>query len=154
MSPAPDRLAPADVVAGHELPPLTARFTRETLVRYAGASGDFNPIHYSDHFATGLGLPGVVAHGMLTMGTALRVVTDWVGDPALVRTWFSRFSKPVLVPDDADGVELVVTATVTAVSDVDADGARTATVAVEAVCAGERVLRGAQAEVTLLAGIR
>ena len=64
---------------------LTVRLTREQLVRYAGASGDFNPIHYSDHFATALGLPGVIAHGMLTMGTALRVVTDWVGDPAASR---------------------------------------------------------------------
>ena len=72
---------------GDALPPLTVRFTRERLVRYAGASTDFNPIHYSDHFATQVGLPGVIAHGMLTMGAALRVVTDWVGDPAAVTAY-------------------------------------------------------------------
>ena len=64
---------------GTALPSLTVRFTRERLVRYAGASTDFNPIHFSDHFAARMGLPGVIAHGMLTMGTALRVVTDWLG---------------------------------------------------------------------------
>lgn len=137
-----------DATVGTELPPLQVRFTRETLVRYAGASGDFNPIHYSDHFATALGLPGVLAHGMLTMGTALRVVTDWA-DAAAVRSWYARFSKPVLVPDDADGALVEFTGTVTAVADEPETGGRVATVAVEAVCAGERVLRGAKAEVVL-----
>ena len=71
----------AEIEVGTALPPLTVRFTRADLVRYAGASTDFNPIHYSERFAAQVGLPGVVAHGMLTMGAALRVVTDWVGDP-------------------------------------------------------------------------
>ena len=94
------------ITVGTRLPSLTVRFTRETLVRYAGASTDFNPIHYSDHYATQVGLPGVIAHGMLTMGSALRVVTDWVGDPARVRSYFVRFTKPVAVPDDADGTDV------------------------------------------------
>lgn len=94
-----------------QLPPLEVRVTREQLVRYAGASGDFNPIHYSDHFATALGLDGVVAHGMLTMGLGLRVVTDWCGDPARVVTYSFRFRRPVPVPDDADGTLVTFTAT-------------------------------------------
>lgn len=130
---------------GDEVGALTVRLTREQLVRYAGASGDFNPIHYSDHFATAVGLPGVVAHGMLTMGVALRAVTDWVGDPARVRSYSARFTRPVPVPDDADGVEVTFTATVTA---VDGD---VATIGIEAVCAGAKVLGAARAEVELLA---
>ena len=90
--------------------PLTVHLTRERLVRYAGASGDFNPIHYSDHFATALGMDSVIGHGMLTMGLAMRVVTDWAGDPARVTSCQFRFSKPVPVPDDADGAEVVFTA--------------------------------------------
>lgn len=151
---------PIEVTVGTELPSLHVRITRETLVRYAGASGDFNPIHFSDHFATALGLPGVLAHGMLTMGIALRIVTDWVGDPARVCSWYARFSKPLLVPDTEDGAELIVSGIVTAVTAVaepdaefDAEphtaGERVATVTVEAIAGGERVLRGAVAEVTL-----
>jgi acyl dehydratase len=132
---------PVDV--GTALPPLTVRLSRADLVRYAGASTDFNPIHYSERMAAGVGLPGVVAHGLLTMGIALRVVTDWVGDPARVRSYFARFTRPVVVPDDDSGAEVVVTAQVVAV-----DG-RVATVAIEAVCAGEKVLGAARAEVDL-----
>lgn len=91
---------------------LETRFTRQQLVRYAGASGDFNQIHFSDHFATALGLDGVLAHGMLTMGVAMRVATDFAGDPARVTDCSFRFSKPVPVPDDADGTALTVVATV------------------------------------------
>ena len=132
-----------ELVPGTEVGSLTVRLTREQLVRYAGAAGDFNPIHFSDHFATALGLPGVIAHGMLTMGTALRVVTDWVGDPARVRSYSARFTRPVVVPDDADGVEVTFPATVTA---VDAD---TATLGIDAVCDGVKELGAARAEVTL-----
>ena len=135
------------VVAGLEvgttLPPLTVRLRREQLVRYAGAAGDFNPIHYSDHFASALGLPGVIAHGMLTMGTALRVVTDWVGDPTLVTAYSARFIRPVLVPDDADGTEVTFTATVAAVD------RSQVSVAIEAVANGVKVLGAARAEVDL-----
>ena len=134
---------PVDVTVGTELPPLTVRFTRTDLVRYAGASGDFNPIHHSEHFAAAVGLPGVVAHGLLTMGTALRVITDWVGDPGRVRSYSVRFTKPVVVPDDGVGAEVVITGTVSAV-----DGSR-ATVGLEVVCDGQKVLGAARAEVEL-----
>ena len=129
------------VEVGTELPPLTLRFTRETLVRYAGASGDFNPIHWSDRAAFALGLGSVIAHGMLTMGAAARVVTDWVGDPARLRSWSARFPKPVPVPGDDEGVLVEVTARVTAVE------GGIATVAVDATCDGVKVLGAARAEV-------
>lgn len=128
---------------GEVLPELRVHFTRETLVRYAGASGDFNPIHYSDSFATRIGLPGVVAHGLLTMGTALRVVTDWTGDPAAVKSYFVRFTKPVPVPDDETGTEVVFGGTVTAVD------AGVATVAITATLGADKVLGAAKAEVNL-----
>ncbi|QIK71466.1 MaoC family dehydratase [Propioniciclava coleopterorum] len=130
-----------DAEVGQELAPLTLTFTREDLVRYAGASGDFNPIHWSDRRAAELGLGSVIAHGMLTMGRALRVVTDWVGDPGRVRSYAVRFTKPVPVPDDDAGAEVVVTAKVTQV----ADGV--ATVALEALLGETRVLGSAVAEV-------
>ena len=83
------------VEVGQLLPGFTRILTRADLVRYAGASGDFNPIHWSDAAASELGLPNVIAHGMLTMGTALRVVTDWAGDPARLRSYYVRFTKDV-----------------------------------------------------------
>lgn len=128
---------------GTVLPELRVQFTRETLVRYAGAAGDFNPIHYSESFATRIGLPGVVAHGMLTMATALRVVTDWTGDPAAVKSYFVRFTKPVVVPDDEHGTEVVFGGTVTAVE------GRVATIAVTATVGEAKVLGAAKAEVDL-----
>ena len=83
------------------LTPLTFPITRTDLVRYAGASGDFNPIHWSDRVATGVGLPGVIAHGMLTMALASRAVTVWVGgDPGAILEYQVRFTRPILVPDD------------------------------------------------------
>ncbi len=129
------------VEVGTRIGELTVSLTRETLVRYAGASTDFNPIHWSDRAAAALGLDGVIAHGMLTMGTALRVVTDWAGDPAAVRRYSARFTKPVVVPDDEDGVEVRCVGTVTAVGD------DTATVTVEVTCGGEKVLGAVTAEV-------
>ncbi|MEY2675459.1 MAG: hypothetical protein RL102_725 [Actinomycetota bacterium] len=81
--------------------------TRDSLVRYAGASGDFNPIHYRDDFAKSVGLEGVLAHGMLTMGAAVQVAVDWVGDAGRVIDYGVRFTKPVWV-DAADGAVLVV----------------------------------------------
>jgi len=125
------------VEVGMTLPTLTARITRETLVRYAGASGDLNPIHYSDHAAAALGLPGVVAHGMLTMGTAVRAVTEWFGSAELV-SYGVRFTRPVVVPDDGVGAELEVTATITAIGD---EGV---TFTLDATCAGEKVLGAAK----------
>jgi acyl dehydratase len=82
--------------------------TRDSLVRYAGASGDFNPIHYRDDFAQSVGLDGVLAHGMLTMGAAVQVAVDWVGDAGKVIGYGVRFTKPVFV-DAKDGAVLVVT---------------------------------------------
>ncbi|HEX8511107.1 MAG TPA: MaoC/PaaZ C-terminal domain-containing protein [Propionibacteriaceae bacterium] len=133
----------AAVDVGTVLPPLTVHVTRADLVRYAGASTDFNPIHYSERFAARVGLPGVVAHGMLTMAMALRVVTDWTGDPTCVRSYFVRFTKPVVVPDDDLGAELSISGTVTAVS------GNVVTVSIEALCAGEKVLGAARADVVL-----
>ena len=140
MSTAP---LPTGVEVGTVLPPLTVRLTREQLVRYAGAATDFNPIHYSEHFAAQVGLPGVIAHGLLTMGTGLRVVTDWVGDPGRVRSYAARFTKPVVVPDDADGAEVVYSGTVSAVSGT------LVTVTIDAVCDGQKVLGAARAQVDL-----
>ena len=134
------------VEIGSNLPSLSVRFTRERLVRYAGASTDFNPIHYSEYFAKRIGLPGVIAHGMLTMGTALRVVTNWVGDPGRVISYAVRFTRPVVVPDDADGVEVEFSGTVSAI-----DGSLV-TVGIAAVTDGQRVLGAARAEVDL--GVR
>ena len=129
------------VEVGKRIGELTVSLTRESLVRYAGASTDFNPIHWSDRAAAALGLEGVIAHGMLTMGTALRVVTDWAGDPAAVRRYSARFTKPVVVPDDEAGVEVRCVGTVTAVGD------GTATITVEVTCGGEKVLGAVTAEV-------
>jgi acyl dehydratase len=129
------------VEVGTNIGELTVSLTRDSLVRYAGASTDFNPIHWSDRAAGALGLEGVIAHGMLTMGTALRVVTDWIGDPAAVRRYSARFTKPVVVPDDEVGVEVRCVGTVTAVGD------GTATVTVEVTCGGEKVLGAVTAEV-------
>lgn len=129
------------MTTGAVLPPVSVRLTRESLVRYAGASGDFNPIHYSDRAASDLGLPGVLAHGMLTMGSALKVVTDWVGDPAAIMRYSVRFTKPVVVPDDGIGAELLVSGTILSVDQ------GVATIGLEATCNGERVLGQAKVEV-------
>ena len=86
---------------------------RVNLIKYAGASGDFNVIHWNERVATAVGLPNVIAHGMFTMAQAARVVTDWVGDPGAVLEYGVRFSSPVVVPDDDRGAEIVVGGTVT-----------------------------------------
>jgi len=93
----------SDVVVGQELPSLDLAFTRADLVAYANASGDQNPIHQDEAFAKSVGLPDVIAHGMLTMGRAIRVVTDWVGDPTAVIDYSVRMTRPVVVPDTAEG---------------------------------------------------
>lgn len=98
----------------------TFHLTRDSLVRYAGASGDFNPIHYRDDVAQSVGLPGVLAHGMLTMGIAVQPVIDWLGDRGTVVDYQVRFTRPVLV-DATDGADLTVIAKVGVVDD---DGAR------------------------------
>ncbi|HEY3001165.1 MAG TPA: MaoC family dehydratase [Kribbellaceae bacterium] len=135
----------SDVQVGTELPPLTVTLRREDLVRYAGASGDFNPIHYSDRMAAALGLPGVIAHGMLTMAQAARVVTDWLGDPSRLVEYGVRFTKPVVVPDDDAGAELRLAAKVIAVD----NEAGTAEVDITAESGGQKVLGRARAVVRL-----
>jgi acyl dehydratase len=92
---------------GDELPAQEFPIGRADLVRYAGASGDFNPIHWNERFAKSVGLPDVIAHGMFTMASAIRVVTDWAGDPAAVIEYGVRFTRPVVVPDP-DGTALHV----------------------------------------------
>lgn len=133
---------------GAELPPLSVRVTRADLVRYAGASGDFNPIHWSERTATGVGLPGVVAHGMLTMALAGRLVTGWVGDPSAVREYAVRFTRPVVVPDDDEGALLELTGKVAEVAE-EPGGERTARVSVTARVDGRTVLGRAHAVVAL-----
>jgi len=129
------------VEAGTELPSLTVTFRREDLVRYAGASGDFNPIHWSDRMAASLGLPGVIAHGMLTMASAARVVTDWLDNPADLVEYGVRFTKPVVVPDDDKGVSVTFSAKVDKVADGLAE------IDITAVAGEEKVLGRARAVV-------
>jgi acyl dehydratase len=132
-------LSVGDVVATAE-----QHLTRDSLVRYAGASGDFNPIHYRDDVAASVGLPGVLAHGMLTMGLAVQAVVDWVGDPARVVDYQVRFTRPVVV-DPEGGADLTVSAKVGV---IDAD-ARRVRLDLSAVAAGQTVLGKAQAWVSL-----
>jgi acyl dehydratase len=98
----------AGLEVGQEIGSKEFLLTRDSLVRYAGASGDFNPIHYRDDFAQSVGLDGVLAHGMLTMGVAVQVVADWVGDAGKIVDYGVRFTKPVFV-DANDGAVVVVT---------------------------------------------
>jgi len=126
-----------DVVAEAEFP-----LTRDSLVRYAGASGDFNPIHYRDDVAASVGLPGVLAHGMLTMGLAVQPVVDWVGDAGRVVDYQVRFTRPVVV-DPVDGATVAVVAKV---GRVDEDAAR---IDLTVTFNGETVLGKAQVVVRL-----
>ena len=125
-----------------ELPTQTFRVTRADLVRYAGASGDFNPIHWSDRTATKVGLPGVIAHGMFTMALVGRAVTAWAGAPDAVVEFGVRFSRPVPVPDTDEGTEVVVSAVVKGETE---QGHTKLTLT--ATCQGDKVLSMAQAVV-------
>jgi acyl dehydratase len=124
----------ATLEPGTALPEQRYRVTRADLVRYAGASGDFNPIHWSDRVAGSVGLPGVIAHGMFTMALAARALDTWAGAPGRVRELGCKFTKPVVVPDDDQGVEVVVGGTVKDVTD------DTVSVALEVRCGEEKVL--------------
>jgi acyl dehydratase len=97
---------------GTEIPPRQYQVTRRDLVRYAGASGDFNVIHWNERIAKAVGLPDVIAHGMLTMALAGRFVSEWAGDPGAVTEFGVRFSAPVVVPDDDKGATVEVAGTV------------------------------------------
>ncbi|UUV35583.1 MaoC family dehydratase [Amycolatopsis roodepoortensis] len=125
--------------AGEELAPLTIDVTRDQLVRYAGASLDFNPIHWNEAFAKEVGLPDVIAHGMLTMALGARLVTDWLGDPGRLVDYFARFTRPVVVPNDG-AATIEFTGKVAVVND---DG--TARVDITAKFEGKAVLGKAQA---------
>ncbi|MEP9384831.1 MaoC/PaaZ C-terminal domain-containing protein [Nocardioides cheoyonin] len=126
--------------AGERLEPKVFPVTRASLVRYAGASGDFNPIHWSDRVATSVGLPGVIAHGMFTMALVARAVAEWT-DGAEVVELGARFTNPVVVPDDDKGTEVTVAGTVKSV----ADGL--VTIALEVTCEGQKVLGNPRAVV-------
>ncbi len=117
---------------------------RDSLVRYAGASGDFNQIHYRDDVATAVGLPGVLAHGMLTMGAAVQVAVDWVGNAGAIVDYQVRFTKPVVV-DPVNGAVLVVTGKV---GEIDSEN-NVVRVDLEAVFEDNKVLGKAQARVQL-----
>ncbi|MET9431883.1 MULTISPECIES: MaoC family dehydratase [unclassified Streptomyces] len=138
------KIAYDEVEVGTELPAQSFPVTRATLVRYAGASGDFNPIHWNEKFAKEVGLPDVIAHGMFTMAAAIRVVTDWVGDPAAVVEYGVRFTKPVVVPNDDQGAVIDVTAKVAA--KLDDNRVR---VDLTAMSAGQKVLGMSRAVVRL-----
>lgn len=99
---------------GDKLTLLQYRVKRADLIKYAGASLDFNPIHYSDRIAASVGLPGVIAHGMHTMGAVARVVTDHLPEGAFVSSYSTKFTNPVVVPDDDRGALVSVSATVSA----------------------------------------
>ena len=118
---------------GAELPTQRYAVRRADLVRYAGASGDFNPIHWSDRVATSVGLPGVIAHGMFTMALAARAVAGWADGGEVVELG-CKFTNPVVVPDDDEGVEVEVAGTVKGV----ADGL--VTIALQVTCGGQKVL--------------
>ena len=134
-----DDLAVGDVVAEADF-----TLTRDSLVRYAGASGDFNSIHYRDDVAVSVGLPGVLAHGMLTMGLAAQPVVDWVGDPGRVVDYQVRFTRPVLV-DAESGAVVSVSAKV---GQLDAE-TQTARIDLTVTFGGETVLGKAQLRVSL-----
>ena len=134
-----------DVAVGDTLPERTFPLHRVDLIRYAGAGGDFNVIHWNERVATSVGLPNVIAHGMLTMATAGRVVTDWCGDPGAVVQYGVRFTAPVPVPDDDAGATLVVGGVVKSRD----EKARTVTVELTATAGGVKVLGRALAVVRL-----
>ena len=133
-----------NVEVGFELPELKVNVKRSDLIQYAGASGDFNIIHWNERTALAVGLPGVIAHGMLTMVQAINVVTRWAGSPANVIDYTVRFTRPVVVPDNDEGVVVVFNAKVSAINE---DG--TAKIDINAVFDEKTVLGKASAIVRL-----
>jgi acyl dehydratase len=133
------------VAVGDEIPAVSYPVHRFDLVRYAGASGDFNIIHWNERVATSVGLPNVIAHGMFTMATGGRFVSDWSGDPGAIVEYGVRFTSMVPVPDDDQGATIEVSGRVTAKD----PAARTVTLLLTAVSAGQKVLGKATAVVRL-----
>ncbi|AOS61407.1 MaoC family dehydratase [Actinoalloteichus hymeniacidonis] len=136
--------AATDVEVGQALPELRVPVHRVDLVRYAGASGDFNPIHWNERFAREVGLPDVIAHGMFTMAQGARLVADWAGDPGAVVEFGVRFTRPVVVPDTEEGGLIELSGKVTGRNE---DG--TLKVTVTARSQGQTVLGKAIAKVRL-----
>lgn len=134
-----------DLALGDVIPSTDYPITRDRLIRYAGASGDFNPIHWNPRVAAEVGLPDVIAHGMLTMATASRAVTDWIGNPACVIEYSVRFTRTVAVPDDGNGALLQVTGVIGALD----PAARTARVDLTVRAAGVTVLGKARVVIQL-----
>ncbi len=139
-----DQVSYADVEVGAELAAVSYQVTRLDLVKYCGASGDFNVIHWNERIARSVGLPDVIAHGMFTMAQAGRFVTDWAGPAAQVVEFGVRFSSPVVVPDDGIGGTITVSGQV----DEKLDGNRVA-LALTAKTADTKVLTRARAVVRL-----
>jgi acyl dehydratase len=138
----------SELAVGQEIGTRRIEVSRQDLVRYAGASGDFNPIHWNDRFAREVELPGVIAHGMFTMGSAVQLVTDWAGDPAAVVDYQTRFTKPVPV-QDLDGQAGAVIDVTGVVGAIDAEKS-TARIDLTVTAGGQRVLVKAQAVVRLV----
>lgn len=134
----------ASLEVGHEIGSIEYRLTRDSLVRYAGASGDFNPIHYRDDIAKAVGLDGVLAHGMLTMGAAVQVAINWISDPGRIVDYGVRFTKPVFV-DAAKGAVLTVSGKV---GEIDVENS-IVRIDITASCADVAVLGKAQARVRI-----
>ncbi|MFI7588074.1 MaoC/PaaZ C-terminal domain-containing protein [Spongisporangium articulatum] len=133
------------VSVGDELPAVSYPVRRFDLIRYAGASGDFNIIHWNERIAKAVGLPNVIAHGMFTMATGGRFVTDWVGDPGAVVEYGVRFTSMVVVPDDDAGATVEISGVV---AEKD-DSSKTVSVDLTAICDGQKVLGKARAVVRL-----
>jgi acyl dehydratase len=133
-----------DVEAGTQIAPASYPVTRLSLVKYCGASGDFNVIHWNERIAKSVGLPDVIAHGMFTMAQAGRYVTDWAGPGAVVTDFGVRFSSPVVVPDDDTGATIELSGTVEEKLDENR-----VVLALTARSRGEKVLTRARAVVLL-----
>ena len=133
-----------DVQVGQQLPSATVHITRASLVAYTGASLDRNPLHWDERFARSVGLPDVIAHGMFTMGTAINVVSDWVGDAGRVVEYGARFTKPVVVPYEG-GADVQASGLVTALD----PQTRRATIELTVTCGTDKVLGRATAVVVL-----
>jgi len=136
-------MATEELTVGEIVAETTFSITRDSLVRYAGASGDFNPIHYSDSVAASVGLPGVLAHGMLTMGVAIQPVVDWIGDSGKVLDYQVRFTRPV-------AVDALAGASVTVVAKVGAVEENVARIDLTVTFDNQTVLGKAQARVSLV----
>ena len=140
-------IALSELAPGQEIGSATLEISRADLVRYAGASGDFNPIHWNERFARSVDLPGVIAHGMFTMGAAVQLVTDWIGDPGAVIDYQTRFTRPVPV-EDLDGEPGAVVEVTGVIGALDTDNS-TARVDLTVTFNGQKVLVKAQAVVRI-----